>query len=150
DAVRANRLPGEPERRSPPLCQREVGRTAIDEKWRRVEGFPAATVRADQERRDRGCEIEMNRTLLVLTASAVVMLSGARAHAHHAFSAEYDANKPVEVRGTIVKVEWINPHTWFHLDVKNSDGSVDRWIFEGGSPTALLRRGFTKDFLKPG
>ena len=72
------------------------------------------------------------------------------AWAHHAFASEFDANRPVKVRGTIVKVEWTNPHTWFHVDVKNKDGEVERWLFEGGGPAALIRRGFTKDFVKPG
>jgi hypothetical protein len=91
-------------------------------------------------------------TLLNLLAIAVIgLLPGAmRVQAHHAFSAEFDANKPVKVTGTITRVEWVNPHTWFHLDVKGPDGKVERWMFEGGGPAALTRRGFTKDFLKPG
>jgi hypothetical protein len=70
--------------------------------------------------------------------------------AHHAFASEFDANRPVKIHGTIAKVEWTNPHTWFHIDVKTPEGQVERWMFEGGGPVALVRRGFTKDYIKPG
>ena len=70
--------------------------------------------------------------------------------AHHAFSAEFDANKPVHFQGTVVEVEWINPHTWIHINVTQDDGSVERWMIEGGNPHNLLRRGFSKDVIRPG
>ena len=70
--------------------------------------------------------------------------------AHHAFSAEFDSKRPVTLRGTVVKVEWINPHSWFHVDVKNKDGSVERWMIEGGNPNNLFRRGWSKDIISPG
>jgi hypothetical protein len=70
--------------------------------------------------------------------------------AHHAFSAEFDANKPVEVTGTITKMEWTNPHVWMHLDVKKPDGTVESWAFEAGTPNVLFRRGFTRESLLPG
>src|SRR3989454_4975220 len=70
--------------------------------------------------------------------------------AHHAFSAEFDANKPIQLKGTVTKMEWINPHAWIHIDVKKPDGSVDEWMIEAGTPNTLLRRGFTKDSLKVG
>ena len=70
--------------------------------------------------------------------------------AHHAFAAEFDATKPIKLRGTIVKMEWINPHTWLHLDVKRPDGKTERWMIEGGPPNALYRRGFNKDSLPVG
>ena len=70
--------------------------------------------------------------------------------AHHAFSAEFDANRPVKFEATIAKVEWINPHSWIHVDVKQPDGSMQRWMIEGGTPNTLLRRGFTRDSLKAG
>jgi Family of unknown function (DUF6152) len=70
--------------------------------------------------------------------------------AHHAFTAEFDAKKPVKLRGTVVKIELINPHSWIHIDVKNADGSVTRWMIEGGTPNTLLRRGFTKNSLPAG
>ncbi len=69
--------------------------------------------------------------------------------AHHAFSAEFDANKPINLRGTVTKVEWINPHAWVHVDVKK-DSKVEAWMIEGGTPNTLFRRGFSRDSLKPG
>jgi DNA/RNA endonuclease YhcR with UshA esterase domain len=70
--------------------------------------------------------------------------------AHHAFSAEYDANRPVTLRGTIVQMEWINPHTWMHVDVEDEDGTVTRWMIEGGTPNTLMRRGFTRESVQAG
>ena len=70
--------------------------------------------------------------------------------AHHAFAAEFDANKPVNFKGTITKMEWVNPHTWLHIDVKAPDGKVENWAIEAGTPNVLFRRGFTKDSLLPG
>ena len=70
--------------------------------------------------------------------------------AHHSFAAEFDAKKPVKLRGTVTKMEWINPHSWIHIDVKAADGKVTSWMIEGGSPNALLRLGFTKDALPLG
>src|SRR3989475_7000354 len=72
------------------------------------------------------------------------------ASAHHAFAAEFDAKKPVKLRGTVTKMEWINPHAWIHVDVKNPDGTTEMWMIEAGTPNTLLRRGFTKDSLKAG
>ena len=87
------------------------------------------------------------------TAAALVVLAifgGAPVWAHHAFAAEFDAKKPVKLRGTVTKMEWINPHAWIHVDVKKADGTVDEWMVEAGTPNTLLRRGFTRDSLKPG
>jgi hypothetical protein len=70
--------------------------------------------------------------------------------AHHAFAAEFDAKKPIKIRGTVSKMEWINPHAWIHVDVKKGDGTVDEWMIETGTPNTLLRRGFTRDSLKVG
>lgn len=72
------------------------------------------------------------------------------AAAHHAFSAEFDAEQPVTLRGTITRMEWINPHTWMHIEVENEDGTKTAWMIEGGTPNTLLRRGFTRDNVKPG
>jgi hypothetical protein len=72
------------------------------------------------------------------------------AFAHHSFAAEFDASKPVKVQGVIVRLEWTNPHSWIYVDAKGSDGAIEHWAFEGGGPGALIRRGFTKDYLKPG
>jgi hypothetical protein len=70
--------------------------------------------------------------------------------AHHAFAAEFDSKKPIKIRGTVTKMEWINPHAWIHVDVKKADGTVEEWMIETGTPNTLLRRGFTKDSLKVG
>jgi hypothetical protein len=70
--------------------------------------------------------------------------------AHHAFAAEFDANKPVNFKGKITKMEWINPHTWLHVDVQGGDGKVVNWAIEAGTPNVLFRRGFTKQSLLPG
>ena len=83
-------------------------------------------------------------------AAGALLLAGAPVLAHHSFSAEFDSNKPVELKGTVVKVEWINPHTWIHIDVKKPDGAVERWMIEGGTPNTLLRRGLTRESLPAG
>ena len=93
----------------------------------------------------------MKRVILSLVLiSGIASLTSIPALAHHAFAAEFDATKPIRVEGTITKVEWTNPHCWFHVDVTGADGQVEHWMFEGGGPYALYRRGFTKDYLKPG
>jgi hypothetical protein len=70
--------------------------------------------------------------------------------AHHAFAAEFDANKPVNFKGTITRMEWVNPHTWMHITVKNATGATENWAIEAGTPNVLFRRGFTRDTLKIG
>jgi hypothetical protein len=70
--------------------------------------------------------------------------------AHHSFAAEFDAKKPVKLRGVVTKMEWINPHSWIHIDVKTPDGKTEQWMVEGGAPNALLRRGWNKNSLLPG
>ena len=92
----------------------------------------------------------MATRLVLLIAAAALMFATTRMSAHHAFAAEFDANKPFKLRGTVVKMEWINPHTWIHLDVKTANGKVERWMIEGGAPNALLRRGWTKKSLPEG
>ena len=92
--------------------------------------------------------MEVNRFLLL--AGAALLAGAGTAGAHHAFSAEFDANQPIQLRGTITRVEWINPHTWIHLDVKKPDGSTEKWMIEGGTPNTLLRRGLTKNALPEG
>ena len=72
------------------------------------------------------------------------------APAHHAFAAEFDADKPILLEGKVTKMEWINPHAWIHIDVEQDDSTVESWMIEGGTPNTLFRRGFTKDSLLPG
>jgi hypothetical protein len=79
-----------------------------------------------------------------------VLLTTEPVSSHHAFSAEFDATKPVALRGKITKMEWINPHAWMHLDVTNEDGTVDSWMIEAGPPGALVRRGWTRDSVVAG
>jgi Family of unknown function (DUF6152) len=88
----------------------------------------------------------MNKAVVVCLLAAAAL----PAWAHHSFAAEFDVSKPVKLEGTVTKMEWINPHSWIHIDVKNPDGSVTNWMIEGGSPNALLRRGFTKHSLEAG
>jgi hypothetical protein len=91
------------------------------------------------------------RSFLIAIAAAGLLGNGTLVIAHHAFSAEFDSDKPLNFpEATVVKVEWINPHTWVHLDVKNPDGSVERWMIEGGAPNGLIRRGLNSQVLKPG
>ena len=69
---------------------------------------------------------------------------------HHAFAAEFDRTKPVKFKGTLNKVEWVNPHVWVHIDVLKPDGKMETWAFEAGTPSVLFRRGFTRKSLLPG
>jgi hypothetical protein len=93
------------------------------------------------------------RLHLVTAAAGVglaVSMSTTPVLSHHAFGAEFDANKPIKLEGTVTRVEWINPHSWIHMDITRPDGSVEQWMIEGGPPNSLVRRGFTKDSLPPG
>ncbi|HYA16972.1 MAG TPA: DUF6152 family protein [Bryobacteraceae bacterium] len=86
----------------------------------------------------------------VLGTLAALCVSAVPAAAHHAFGGEFDANRPVLLKGKLVKVEWVNPHSWLHVEVTNAKGEKEVWMVEGGSPNSLLRRGVTKDSLKVG
>ena len=90
----------------------------------------------------------MRRTLLGM--AVVVGLAGTPLLAHHAFTSEFDGNQPITLKGTVSKMEWVNPHSWIHIDVKGADGKVVNWAFELGAPNALFRRGWRKDSIPQG
>jgi hypothetical protein len=94
----------------------------------------------------------MRAKLVAVVAGLALCLAGAAARlsAHHAFAAEFDANKPLTMKGTITKMEWLNPHVWLYMDVKMENGAVENWAFEAGTPNVLFRRGFTRKSLLPG
>lgn len=94
--------------------------------------------------------IEHKTIALVAIAAGLLALTVGSAVAHHAFSAEFDANKPLKLEGTVTKMEWVNPHAWIHIDVKGADGKFESWACEGGTPNTLLRRGFNRKSLLPG
>ena len=92
------------------------------------------------------------KTVTLMSGLAVLiwLMSPTPVDAHHAFALEFDATKPVKLRGEITKMEWVNPHAWMHLRVTHEDGSVDDWMIEAGPPGALVRRGWTRSSVRPG
>ena len=88
--------------------------------------------------------------LLAIAGLIAFAAIGTPVDAHHAFGAEFDPNRPVLLRGPVVRVEWVNPHTWIHMEVTNEDGTTDVWMVEGGTPNTLLRRGLRRDYIQPG
>jgi hypothetical protein len=94
----------------------------------------------------------MRTQLCVVVAGLglVAALAATPVAAHHAFNAEFDPNRPVNFKGTVTKMLWVNPHVWIYVEVKKADGTVDDWMVEAGTPNTLLRRGLTKQSLLPG
>jgi len=92
----------------------------------------------------------MKTTLAVLTGFVILMGGTVRLVAHHSFAAEFDAKQPVLFKGTVTKMEWINPHVWIHMNVTQPNGRTEAWMVEGGAPTVLFRRGFSKTSLQAG
>ena len=87
---------------------------------------------------------------VTLVLAIALSIASTQVSAHHAFAAEFDANQPVTLRGTVTRVEWINPHAWIHIDVAGEDGNVESWMIEAGSPNTLVRRGMTRDSIPRG
>lgn len=92
----------------------------------------------------------MRRQFFILVAGMGLVIGGSSVLAHHAFSAEFEATTPVSFRGTVTRVEWINPHAWVHVATKKADGTTVEWMVEGGTPNTLMRRGITKESLPIG
>jgi Family of unknown function (DUF6152) len=90
------------------------------------------------------------RSNVIIAASALLILVGAPAVAHHSFAAVFDRDRPVELTGKVTKIEWMNPHVWIYIDVKAARGKVENWGFELGSPNGLIRRGWSHDSLTVG
>jgi len=88
--------------------------------------------------------------LQVAAIIALVALAGVRALAHHSFSAEYDANKPIKLTGKVIEMKWSNPHAWIYIEVKGKDGKVVKWACETGGANALFRRGWRKEDMVAG
>lgn len=85
-----------------------------------------------------------------LAAATLLLALAPAARAHHSFAAEFDSNKRVELEGVVAMMEWVNPHSWLHIDVTKPDGTVERWKIEGGSPSVLFRLGWNRNSLPPG
>ena len=92
----------------------------------------------------------MRMKLAAGLAAAGLLLVVAQVRAHHAFAAEFDVNRPLTLKGTLVKWEMVNPHSWFHIDIKDKDGKISTWMVEGGSPNQLIRMGVTKTTVPVG
>jgi hypothetical protein len=92
----------------------------------------------------------MNRKGIGLAVAFAVTVAATPAMAHHSFAAEFDANRPVKLKGTVTKIEWMNPHAYFYIEVKDESGKVTNWGLEMGSPNGLMRQGWTRNSMKIG
>ena len=92
----------------------------------------------------------MLRKLIAIMSFTLTLSATGQALAHHSFAAEFDSNSPIELHGTVIKVEWTNPHTYFYIEVENEDGEYEEWALEMGSPNGLMRRGWTRNTLQIG
>ena len=90
------------------------------------------------------------RIAIPAIVAAIVLGTAGPLLAHHAFGAEFDPNAPIRLQGKVVKLEWVNPHSWIHVEIKNKEGQQETWMVEGGTPNVLLRRGLTRESLKYG
>jgi len=89
-------------------------------------------------------------SIMIAAVTAALLVASVPVFGHHAFGAEFDPNRPILLKGKVVRIEWVNPHAWIHVEVTNANGTKEVWMVEGGSPNSLFRRGVTKDSLKVG
>ena len=92
----------------------------------------------------------MRRALFALVLGVGLLGAGRTVVAHHAFGAEFDPNAPIRLQGKVVRIEWVNPHTWIHIEITKPDGTKEVWMVEGGTPNTLLRRGITRESIAAG